>query len=67
MQKHEIGDRVMSYGAGGAGITAAKTLELTSVVQEVTIWLGLLLILVRLAYDGLKLYRAVKRKGGSDE
>jgi len=53
-QHHEKIDAAVSYGIGG-GIAAWAV----STAQNLTIFFGLLIVLVRLIYDTVRLYRYI--------
>jgi hypothetical protein len=53
----EIVDSATSYGLGWMAVMLATLLDVAATAQAITVVLACLVVLVRLAYDGLKLWR----------
>lgn len=60
-------DSAVSYGVGGAGVLMA----LNDIAKTGTLLVGLVVIVMRAIYDGIKLYRFIKKgksvDSGSDK
>lgn len=53
----EIIDSATSYGLGWMALMLASLSDIAAAAQAVTVVLACLVVLVRLVYDGLKLWR----------
>ena len=64
MSKYETMQSLVSYGTGTGGIAVAHLIEPAhqSLLQDGTLIGGFALVVLRLAYDGLKLYRYIRKK-----
>lgn len=64
---HEDVQSVVSYGTATGGVTAGLMTDAALYMQHATILIALLVGLVRLAYDGIRLYRYLRRKHTNEQ
>lgn len=57
LRSNEIVDSATSYGLGWMAVMLATLSDIAAAAQAVTVVLACLVVLVRLAYDGLRLWR----------
>lgn len=60
MAAKEAAESAISYSVGGASIILAHCIESA---QIVTVVCGVLIVIIRLVYDAIKLYRLFKGSG----
>jgi hypothetical protein len=61
---NETVESVASYTVGLTGLTIASLADLATVAQSLTIIAAFLVVIIRLAHDGVRLVRYVRNKNG---
>lgn len=56
-------DSLISYSAATCGFTIATLADVASVFQSLIVILTFCVVLFRMVYDGIRLYRFIKQKG----
>lgn len=63
MNQHENADAAISYAMGCASMALGWVCNATELWQAIALFLGVIVILIRVLHDGLRFYRSLRYGG----